>query len=175
MLGKGIANGRPLDAITGSRKYMEKFSDVFFSTTYGGETLSLAAANAVIDEMKQKPVINHCWNIGNIMMKEFNQKAEEINVNIKMEGLPIRSSIICRDKNNNQSLLLKSLFYQEMVKQGILFGPGYVFFSYSHSLKDIKNTLNACNNAMLKVKKTIQEDKIRKELKGNIMKPVMTF
>ena len=53
MFGKGVANGMPLAVITGKRKYMEKFNDVFYSTTYGGETLSLAAAIAVINEIKR--------------------------------------------------------------------------------------------------------------------------
>ena len=52
VFGKGIANGMPLAAITGKTKYMEKFNDVFYSTTYGGEALSLAASIAVINEMK---------------------------------------------------------------------------------------------------------------------------
>ena len=149
VFGKGVANGMPLAVITGKRKYMEKFNDVFYSTTYGGETLSLAASIAVINEIKRKPVIKHCWNLGSILNSEFNKLADEIGVNIKMEGIPVRSSIICKNSNGKPSLLIKSLFYQEMVKRGILFGPGWVFLSYSHSMKDIKKTLDASKKLSL--------------------------
>jgi glutamate-1-semialdehyde aminotransferase len=173
--GKGIANGMPLGAITGKREYMEIFNDIFYSTTYGGETLSLAAGCAVIDELKEKPVVKHCWNLGSYLMAEFNKLAEELEVNIKMEGFPVRSSIICIDKNGEPSLLLKSLFFQETIRRGILFGPGAVFLSYSHSKKDIEKTLKVCETSMKILKNAIKENRVQKLLQGKIMKRVMTF
>ena len=46
-LGKGMANGFPLAAVVGHPDIMAKMEDIFFSGTFGGETLSLAAANAL--------------------------------------------------------------------------------------------------------------------------------
>ena len=175
VFGKGIANGMPLGLITGKRKFMEKFNDVFYSTTYGGETLSLAASIAVINEMKTKPVISHCWELGKNLISEFNKLSDEIGVDIKMEGIPVRSSIVCRDHSGMPSLLLKSLFYQEMISRGILFGPGAVFLSFSHTNHDIQKTLDACESSMKKVKKSILSNSVHKSLKGKVMKSVMTF
>jgi glutamate-1-semialdehyde aminotransferase len=101
--------------------------------------------------------------------------SDEIGVKIKMEGFPVRSSIICRDENNEPSLLLKSLFYQETLKRGILFGPGAVFLSFSHTQKDISKTLDVCEISMKIVKKAIEEKNVNKALKGKVMKRVMTF
>jgi glutamate-1-semialdehyde 2,1-aminomutase len=175
VFGKGIGNGMPLGAITGKQKFMEKFNDVFYSTTYGGEALSLAAGMAVIREIKEKPVIKHCWSLGKFFISNFNRMAEEIGVNICLEGIPVRSKIVCKDENGDPSLLLKSLFYQECIKRGILFGPGYIFLSYSHSKKDITNTLKVCEMSMKILKSAIQEKNVKKILKGNEMKQVMTF
>ena len=47
-LGKGIANGYPLSAIVGKREIMKEIENIFFSGTFGGELLSLAAAKTVI-------------------------------------------------------------------------------------------------------------------------------
>ena len=174
-LGKGIANGMPLGAITGKAKFMEKFNDIFYSTTYGGETLSLAAGMAVIDEISTKPVIQNCWNLGEKLISEFNKISSEIDVDIKLEGIPVRSSIVCRDSTGSPSLTIKSLFYQETLKRGILFGPGNVFISYSHSDPDLKKTLNACEKSMKVVKKSLKTNSVKKSLKGNVMKRVMTF
>lgn len=175
VFGKAIANGMPLGAITGKQKFMEIFEDIFYSTTFGGETLSLAAGMAVIDEIQNKPVIDYCWKIGKHLFTEFNKMSTEIGVSIKMEGLPIRSRIICRDDKNQPSLLLRSLFYQETIKRGILFGPGYILFSYSHSKKDIEKVLDACETSMKILKKAIDSNSVKKLLRGKIMKQVMTF
>jgi len=175
VFGKGIGNGMPLGAITGKRKFMDKFNDVFYSTTYGGEALSLAAGTAVIREIKEKPVIKHCWSLGKSFISNFNRIAEELSLNVKMEGIPVRSKIVCKDEKGEPSLVLKSLFYQECVKRGVLFGPGYVFLSYSHSKKDIAKTLEVCEISMKILKNAIKEKNVKKLLKGNKMKQVMTF
>lgn len=175
VFGKGMGNGMPIGAITGKSIYMEKFNDVFYSTTFGGETLSLAAASAVIDELEDKPVVNHCWTLGSYFMNEFNKLSCEVDVPITLKGIPVRSSIICADVSGNPSNLIKSLFYQETIKRGILFGPGYIFLSYSHSKSDIQRTLEKCEQSMYVVKKAIKTNTIRSKLKGKPMKTVMTF
>src|SRR5262249_14929780 len=55
--GKGIANGFPLSAVAGPERYMRLMEDIFFSFTFGGETLSLAAAKATLSKLKVKPVV----------------------------------------------------------------------------------------------------------------------
>ena len=45
---KAMSNGVPLSAVVGKKKYMKLFNSVFFSFTYGGECLGLAAAKACI-------------------------------------------------------------------------------------------------------------------------------
>jgi glutamate-1-semialdehyde 2,1-aminomutase len=174
-LGKGMANGMPLAAITGKQEIMEKFNDIFYSTTYGGETLSLAACSAVIDEFQEKPVINHITKLSSYFYHKFNELTNELDMNVKMEGTDVRSVINYRDTKGNISLLHKSCFYQEMINQGILFGPGAVLLSYSHSKNDIDVTLDSCRNALLKIKKYEQKHDLNKLLKGNKIKPVMTF
>jgi glutamate-1-semialdehyde 2,1-aminomutase len=55
-LGKGLANGFPLSAVCGRRDLMRGFEEVFFSGTFGGETLSLAAANATLERIERDDV-----------------------------------------------------------------------------------------------------------------------
>src|SRR3989344_4887051 len=65
--GKSMANGMPISALVGKRKYMEKVNDIFYSFTAGGEALSLAAAIATIKEMEKKPVIKKLWTLGGLL------------------------------------------------------------------------------------------------------------
>jgi len=175
IFGKAIGNGMPLAAITGKTKFMQKFNDVFYSTTYGGETLSLAAGIAVIDEIKNKPVVKHCWELGERFISKFNKISEQLDVNVKLEGLPVRSTIVCRNTEGKPSLLQKSLFCQEALRRGILFGRGYVMLCYSHSMSDLEKTLSVCEKSMKILKRANETKSIKKYLKGNIMKPVMSF
>ena len=55
--GKAMANGMPISAIVGKRKIMKNFDKIFFSTTFGGETLSLQAALATIKYLEKNKVI----------------------------------------------------------------------------------------------------------------------
>ena len=49
--GKALGNGMPISALAGRAELMDRLEDVFFSGTHGGETLSLAAARAVLDTL----------------------------------------------------------------------------------------------------------------------------
>ena len=57
-LGKGIANGFPLSVLAGKKRYMKKCEDIFFSSTFGGEALSLSAAIAAINFFEKKKLLN---------------------------------------------------------------------------------------------------------------------
>jgi len=43
VFGKGMANGLPLAAVVGRRELMREFEEIFVSSTFGGDTLALAA------------------------------------------------------------------------------------------------------------------------------------
>jgi glutamate-1-semialdehyde 2,1-aminomutase len=52
--GKAMANGMPLSAVVGRADIMNLMEEIFFSATFGGETLSLAAAIATLDVLKKE-------------------------------------------------------------------------------------------------------------------------
>ena len=73
VFGKGIANGMPLSAVVGKQEFMKIFDDVFFSTTYAADTLSLAACEATILEFKEKPVVKTIWENGTSLSVSSNR------------------------------------------------------------------------------------------------------
>jgi glutamate-1-semialdehyde 2,1-aminomutase len=62
VFGKGMANGYPLACVVGRRDLMEFASDV--SGTFGGETVSLAAAQAVLTIYGERNVTGYMWDLG---------------------------------------------------------------------------------------------------------------
>lgn len=69
--GKSIANGMPISAIVGRRNIMDEFNnDAFWSGTFFGETLSIAAALATIKKMQDYCVLGHLFIMGKTIMNE---------------------------------------------------------------------------------------------------------
>ena len=56
--GKGLANGYPLSAVAGRADIMALMEEIFFSFTFGGETLSLAASLATMTKLQNRPVVD---------------------------------------------------------------------------------------------------------------------
>lgn len=153
--GKGMANGFAISALVGKREFMKELNEVFFSMTYSGDTIGLAATKATIKELLNKPVIPHIWEMGEKLHKGINEYAERIGVKFRITGRPPRGVISHKNMKGEDDFTVKSLFLQETVKRGVLFG-GPVFISYSHSSRDIEHTIEASIEA-LKVIKAAEE------------------
>jgi glutamate-1-semialdehyde aminotransferase len=171
--GKAMANGYPIAAIVGRRDIMEQFDEVFFSFTFGGETLSLAAAKATITEMREKNVIAHLWEQGQKLKDGYKVLAREFGVDRYTEciGLPPRTVITFKDETGAESLVLKSLFQQECLKRGVLFSGGQNM-CYSHSDADVDYTLRVYRAAMEILAEAIKRGDALQRLEGEPVQPV---
>jgi glutamate-1-semialdehyde 2,1-aminomutase/spore coat polysaccharide biosynthesis protein SpsF len=171
--GKTLANGMPVSAIVGKKEIMEKFNEVFFSFTFGGEALSLTAAMTTIKEMKERNVVAHLWKQGRKLQDGYNQLAKESGIEryTRCIGYPVRAIITFQDSEGKDSLEMKTLFQQEAIKRGILF-TGYNGVSYSHKDEDIRKTLEVYKEAMGILKRAIEENNILKYLEGGLVHPV---
>lgn len=149
--GKGMANGFPISAVVGKKEFMKEFDEVFFSMTYSGDTIGLAAAKATLGELREKPVIEEIWRRGALLHDGVNKIARELAVPFGFGGQPVRGHYVIDAGDEDLNLTVKSLFLQETIKRGILFG-GPVFISYSHSDGDIKRTIEVVSDAFQTIK-----------------------
>lgn len=172
---KGMANGMPLAAIVGKSEYMKVFEEVFVSTTYGGEALSLAASLATINEFKQKDVCGHLWKLSSKFKDGFNKIAEKIGLDSECVGFYPRLKLIMKNESGDDSLEYKSLFLQELVENGIFMHPNIVLFSFSHKMEDIENTLLVMEKSLKILKKAIDSNEVKSKLKGNVAKQVISM
>jgi len=174
--GKGMGNGLPISAITGREEFMKKFDELWVSSTNNSESLSLAGSIAVINEMREKNTIEHCWNIGKNLFDGWNRIVEKYNIDAKMIGYPVRMEAVCFDKQERNSLALKSLLLEGMVKLGIFMAPlGSVYLSYSHSNEDIEKTLSALDEVCSQINSKVTNDEYEKFLEGNMPKKIWTM
>ena len=169
---KAIANGMPLSVLTGKEEIMRLLNkDVFFFTTFGGEALSLAAAIATIDEIIEKKVPEYLFAQGKKLKEGYNNIAESLGMDYtKCSGYDVRT-IITFNPDVANPLEMKSLLQQEMIKRGILWG-GFHNMCYSHSDEDIEYTLSAYEDSLPILKQAVEENNIKKYLRGNVIEPV---
>ncbi len=169
---KAIANGMPLAVLTGKKEIMNLFNtDVFFFNTFGGEALSLAAAKATIEEMKEKNVIDYLNTKGSLLLEGIKKIILNLDIDyIEAKGYPFRSLIIFKESAGDP-LLQKSFVQQEMFKKGILWS-GFHNMSFSHTDMDIEYTLSVYEEVLLMLKKVIENNELATSIKGIPVQPV---
>lgn len=117
--------------------------------------LSLATAKVTINEFIEKPIIKTIWNTDKYLMNEFNKIIHENSLDISLTAYPVRIKPIAKDNHGSDSILIRGLLVQEMVKRGVFMHPGIDYISYSHNMDDIKKTLDAFNDCIPVLKKGI--------------------
>jgi len=171
--GKGLANGYPLSAVAGRADIMKLMEEIFFSFTFGGETLSLAASLAAMNKLEREPVVSTLFKIGGLLIKELNELIVEYNVGhiFSVAGYPVWSFLIIKDTEQYNSWELKTLFEQEMFANGI-FSIGTHNMSYAHSESDIKTLMNAYRIFFDKVVSVLKNKNLMSVLQCDPLKPL---
>jgi glutamate-1-semialdehyde 2,1-aminomutase len=172
LFSKAIANGMPVSVICGRNDVMRLFGkDVFFFTTFGGETLSLAAAMATIDEIKEKNVPQYLNDKGKLLKDAYNKITGDLSMDYtKCSGYYCRT-IITFDAKAGNPFEMKTLVQQEMIKRGILWG-GFHNMCFSHTGEDIAYTIKAYEDVLPILKKAVEERNVTEYLKGAVLEPV---
>ena len=173
-LAKAISNGIPLSAIVGKKEYMFSLEKTFFSFTYGGECLGLAAAKACIPKLKREKVSEHLWKIGAQLKDGFNDLAQQHGLSefIQCIGYPCRTILSFNGRGIHNELEMKSYVQQELIRRGILWA-GYHALSYAHKAEDIAMTLNCYDDVLKLLKDVIAHKKnLRSLIEGVPVKPV---
>lgn len=177
--GKGMANGFSVAALAGKREFMriggikeEGAERVFLtSTTHGAEMCGLGALIRTIQFYKENNVVEHMWNYGRKLIRGMNEIAKEFSISecFEVGGIECSPNYITRDANKNISLAFRTLFSQEMIRNGVLMP--WIAVSYSHTDVELEKTLEATREA-LKVYSKALNDGVEKHLQGAVIKPV---
>jgi glutamate-1-semialdehyde 2,1-aminomutase len=162
-MGKAIANGFPIAAIGGKRKYMERFNtctggDVFFSGTFNGHASCLAAALATIETLETGDVHRHIFKLGDKMRAGLKEIIDRHGYPCIVAGFgsvytvyfmtdrPIENfdDLVANDK------ALYVHYRQELMKRGVFELPMNLkrnHLSFSHTDADVDYSLEAAEQA----------------------------
>lgn len=153
-LGKGIANGFPLSAVAGKADIMNEMNEIFFSGTFGGELLSLAAANKVLSLHQEKKVVNKLIEIGGLLSKATEEVIDSTGSSqvLSLSGHPTWKFLNWNPYNNASAAEIKTYFMQEMFSRGILvLGTHNVSTSFKRRhIERVKNTYQEVLEGLVK-------------------------
>tara|TARA_B100000686_G_scaffold104955_1_gene112119 strand:- start:1497 stop:3551 length:2055 start_codon:yes stop_codon:yes gene_type:complete len=169
--GKAMANGYPLSAIVGSRKIMNLMEEIFFSTTFGGETLSIRASLATINKIQKLNVINKIKSYGTKLIFKLNNiiKKHGLDSNISVSKVNWWPQLVIKDLPINDELFI-SIMRQELLMSGLLLGSTFNL-SLAHTKADIlKQTLEKFSDAMKNISLILNSKDPSVYLKGEHIK-----
>ena len=173
--GKTMANGYSISALVGKKEIMElggiehdKERVFLLSTTYGGETHHLRAAQKTIEILNNNDyeVTKHVWNVGKQIKDSYNKIVKELNI----EKYTSIQGIDCRPYFYFEDNYMRTLFAQEMIKHGILLQA--IFPSFSHRDSEISQTIEAFEKSLKVLAYAIESHKVKELLIGEAVKPV---
>ena len=177
--GKAMANGFAVAALAGKREIMEigginkeGTERVFLtSTTHGAEMSSLGAFIKTMEILKRDNVVDHLWSYGDKLISGMNGIAKDLGIEdyFTAEGYGCSPAYFTKDKDKNVSLAMRTLFSQEMVRQGVLMP--WIALSYAHKDSELDITLSAVKQA-LNVYKQALDNGIDNYLHSPVIKPV---
>jgi glutamate-1-semialdehyde 2,1-aminomutase len=171
--GKGIANGHPLSALVGRKEIMSLMEELFFSFTFGGETLSLAAAYATLNKIQTEPVVAQLYERGTQLKEGVlnlinNYKMTDM---LSCVGHPSWSFLVFKDYGPYSLWEIKTLWMQEILARGILsFGTHNL--SYAHSVEDIKQLLAVYGEVFPLIKEALDKKNLKERLRCEPLQPL---
>ena len=159
--GKGMANGFPLSAIVGRRELMKVLETAFISGTFGGELLSLRAANVVLNRIATTSVISDIAKIGTDLLSRLQTIVDEFELGgvLSFAGHPAWSFLVWNPEVPDLADI-KNLFMQEMSRNGVLMIATHDIMA-SHDEAALVQIATAYRNCLSIVKQALIDGNVK--------------
>ncbi|KKM12353.1 aminotransferase class III [Clostridiales bacterium PH28_bin88] len=171
--GKGLANGYPVSVVTGRAEIMRLMEEIFFSFTFGGEALSLAAALATMTKLQQQPVVETMTTQGLKVRAGVRELIDRHGIHhiVSLSGHPTWSFLLIKDAGPYSQWEIKTLFLQEMFARGIL-TLGTHNMSYAHGDAEVTQLLDAYNEVFPVLREAVDGLALGKYLRCKPLEPL---
>lgn len=120
--GKGMANGFPLSAVVGRRDVMMEMEEIFFSGTFGGELLSLAAAKSVLERQLAGGVCESLIKNGEQLADKTKLAIDDSGLNeiLTLSGHPTWKFLNWHSTDGHSIDEIKTYFMQLAFEKGLI-------------------------------------------------------
>ena len=173
--GKAMANGMPISAVVGSSKIMVEMEEIFFSSTFGGEALSIAAAIATIKKLKNLHVLPKIWDLGDRLARHVSEKISDngLSDHISLLGLGPWKIVNFAPHTSASKEAIKTYFIKGMLSNGVLItGSHNVCFALT--VEDEKFVLGAWEKVLLEISAALKKGDLESNLGCPVIRPVFS-
>ena len=152
---------------------MAEMEEIFFSSTFGGETLSLAASIATIDKMRREPVIETLWRTGKKLAEAVRGliSAHNLESQFSLQGFAPWMLVTTHDGPGASGQAIKTMLIYELAARGVL-SLGSHNISYAHTEEDMAHTAGAYDGAFGVIRAALDSGDFEKKLKVPPLVPV---
>jgi glutamate-1-semialdehyde 2,1-aminomutase len=171
--GKGMANGFPLSAVVGRRDVMLEMEEIFFSGTFGGELLSLAAAKNVLERHMKEDLTTKLASNGQYLSEQTELLVEEYQLGdvMDMSGHPTWKFLNWKSSGTYSAEEIKTYFMQEVFFSGVLILSTHNV-SLAHTPKILEQVINKYSIVFSKLHNVLINQTLRQELKVEPLVPL---
>ena len=165
-ISKGMGNGYPISAVVGKAEYMERFDETPSTGTFSTEALSITASLETLKIVKEEPVVDHLWKMGQRLIDGLQAICVEHDMEeAKAYADPVPSMPRFTwhpNEGNCSSNPVHQYFFEQCMRYGLFFCSWHVaFVNYSHTKQDIDKALEICDFAMGKARMFRQRQLIK--------------
>jgi glutamate-1-semialdehyde 2,1-aminomutase len=169
--GKGIANGYPLSVVCGSREIMREMENIFFSGTFGGELLSLAAANVVLGMHQRDEISPRLNEYGEELSQDLQKLINQTDMCgfLEIKGHPTWKFLEWKDGSEFTVPELKTFFMQEMFRSGVLILSTHnVTLAHNKKIREV--AVRKYERVLTLMKKAISDGSLKDKLEAMPLK-----
>jgi len=174
--GKSMANGMPISALVGKSEIMDKISDIFFSGTFSGETLSIVSAIATIKKLKKHNAPSIFNTTGLYLKNNLNSLVHDLGIEkiINFDGPDWWPRLSIKNSNYNSQIEVNTFVRQELISRGLFMGGTFNFSLANCDSKIIDNTIAIYTETLEFISKKLSKQNISPLIKGDLIQPIFS-
>ena len=160
-LGKALSAGMPLSALIGRKEIFDAaIGKIFYEPTFKGEIYSFAAAKEALAIYRELDVPARISAFGARLGALVAELAAAAGVAAEMIGPPFRRMIVFSEEDPRRRTLLRTLFHQELLREGVLTTQNLFLPSLAHDDEALALTRHAFERAFSAVAKAAATDRL---------------
>ena len=171
--GKGIANGFPLSVVAGKKEIMKEMENIFFSSTFGGELLSLAAAKVVLHNNLDNRVTPVLQQLGSTLQSGVDQIIDRhaLTSVLSTSGHPSWIFLNWKTSIHATESELRTFFMQEMFRRGVIVLNTHNV-NTALTKRDLSRILNCYDEVLELISQHLLNGSLREALEVNPLEPL---
>lgn len=145
---KALAAGMPLSAVAGPARHLEVMERLQVSTTFGGETLSLAVCRAALEIYRSTPYVDTLSRLGRRLREGVNRAAELASAPLRVVGYDAIPLFSFAPGDPARHARLMQQFQGHMARRGVLLRRDVNFINGAHRELEIDVAITAASESL---------------------------